>query len=80
MFKPPLSKVMERAIDDGLFPEVDLTILVGAIDWQSPSDRCEALCEAVQGNLIVADGKGHDLGREVVTDLLDQWLQEANDE
>ena len=80
MFKPPLGKVMERAIDDGLFPEVDLTILVGGIDWQSPSDRCEALCEAVQGNLIVADGRGHDLGREVVTDLLDKWLQGAKDD
>ena len=74
MFKPPLSKVMERSIDESLFPDVDLTVLVGSEDWQSPRNRCEALCEAVQGNLIVADGKGHDLGREVVTDLLDKWL------
>jgi hypothetical protein len=74
MFKPPLSKVMERSIDERLFPEIDLTVLVGSEDWQSPSDRCEALCQAAQGNLVVADGKGHDLGREVVTDLLDKWL------
>ena len=74
MFKPPLSKVMERSINESLFPDIDLNVLVGSEDWQSPSDRCEALCEAVQGNLIVADGKGHDLGREVVTDLLDKWL------
>jgi pimeloyl-ACP methyl ester carboxylesterase len=74
MFKPPLSKVMERSIDESLFPGIDLTVLVGSEDWQSPSVRCEALCEAAQGNLIVADGKGHDLGREVVTDLLDKWL------
>ncbi|MDC6471328.1 hypothetical protein PQ077_01760 [Litorivicinus sp.] len=74
MFKPPLSKVMERSIDESLFPTIELTVLVGSEDWQSPSDRCEALCEATQGNLIVADGKGHDLGREVVTDLLDKWL------
>jgi len=74
MFKPPLSKVMERSIDESLFPDIDLTVLVGSEDWQSPSDRCKALCEAVQGNLIVADGRGHDLGREVVTDLLNKWL------
>lgn len=74
MFKPPLSKVMERSINESLFPDIDLNVLVGSEDWQSPSDRCEALCEAVQGNLIVADGKAHDLGREVVTDLLDKWL------
>lgn len=74
MFKPPLSKVMERSIDKSLFPDIDLAILVGSEDWQSPSDRCKALCEAVQGNLIIADGKGHDLGQEVVTDLLDKWL------
>ena len=74
MFKPPLSKVMERAIDEELFSEMDLTILVGSNDWQSPSNRCEALCEAVQGNLIVTDGKGHDLGREAVVTVLDAWL------
>ena len=75
MFKPPLSKVMERSIDERLFPDIDLTVLVGSEDWQSPSDRCEAVCEAVQGNLIVADGKGHDLGRETVVKVLDQWLK-----
>jgi pimeloyl-ACP methyl ester carboxylesterase len=80
MFKPPLSKVMERSIDESLFPNFDLTVLVGSEDWQSPDDRCKALCEAVKGNLIVADGKDHDLGREVVTDLLDKWLKEANDD
>ena len=80
MFKPPLSKVMERSIDESLFPEIDLTVLVGSEDWQSPSNRCKALCEVLQGKLIIADGKGHDLGREVVTALLDKWLQEANDD
>lgn len=74
MFKPPLSKVMERSINESLFPKIDLTVLVGSEDWQSPSNRCEVLCELVQGNLIIADGKGHDLGREVVTGLLDKWL------
>ena len=74
MFKPPLSKVMERSINEGLFPDIDLTVLVGSEDWQSPSNRCEALCKASDGNLVIADGKGHDLGREVVTDLLDKWL------
>ena len=74
MFKPPLSKVMERAIDESLFPDIDLTVLVGSEDWQSPSDRCKALCEAVSNNLIVADGKGHDLGRDSVCECLDGWL------
>ena len=74
MFKPPLSKVMERAIDDGLFPEVDLTILVGADDWQSPHDRSRTLCKSTDGRLVVADGKGHDLGRDTVCECLDGWL------
>ena len=74
MFKPPLSKVMERSIDERLFPDINLTVLVGSEDWQSPRDRCEALCSALQGDLIVAEGRGHDLGREVVTDLLNKWL------
>ena len=74
MFKPPLSKVMERSIDEGLFPEVDLTILVGSDDWQSPYDRSRKLCHTTSGRLVIADGKGHDLGRDTVCECLDGWL------
>ena len=74
MFKPPLSKVMERAIADHLFPEMDLTILVGSDDWQSPQTSSQRLCEATEGNLIVANGRAHDLGREAVTAVLNRWL------
>jgi hypothetical protein len=74
MFKPPLSKVVERAIDEGLFPEMDLTILVGTDDWQSPHDRSRTLCNATGGRLVIADGKGHNLGRETVCECLDGWL------
>ena len=74
MFKPPLSKVMEQSINECSFPEMDLTILVGSDDWQSPQDRSRELCNATHGHLLVADGKGHDLGRETVVQVLDQWL------
>lgn len=74
MFKPPLSKLMERSIDEGLFPEVDLTILVGSDDWQSPQDRSKTLSNATNGHLLIADGKGHDLGRDTVCACLDGWL------
>ena len=74
MFKPPLSKVMERAIDEALFPKMDLTILVGSDDWQSPHDRSRTLCNTTDGRLVVAGGKGHDLGRETVCECLDGWL------
>lgn len=74
MFKPPLSKVMEQSINEGLFPDIELTVLVGSEDWQSPSNRCEEMCKAVGGDIIVAEGKGHDLGRETVVQVLDQWL------
>lgn len=74
MFKPPLSKVMERSIDEGLFPEVNLTVLVGSDDWQSPQNRSRTLCNATDGHLVVADGKGHDLGRDAVCGCLDGWL------
>ena len=74
MFKPPLSKAMERSIDESLFPEIDLTVLVGSEDWQSPQKRCEEMCKAIGGDIFVAEGKGHDLGRETVVQLLDQWL------
>ena len=75
MFKPPLSKVMEQSINEGLFPDIELTVLVGSEDWQSPSNRCKALCQTSGSNLIVADGKGHDLGRDVVVSVLDDWIE-----
>ena len=74
MFKSPLSRVMERSIDEGLFPEMDLTILVGTDDWQSPHDRSRTLCNSTDSRLVVAEGKGHDLGRAVVIEVLDAWL------
>ena len=74
MFKPPLSKVMEQSINECRFPEMDLTILVGSGDWQSPQDRSRTLCNATNGHLVVADGKGHDLGRDTVCECLDNWL------
>jgi predicted alpha/beta hydrolase family esterase len=74
MFKPPLSKVMEQSINECSFPEMDLTILVGSKDWQSPAERCDALVHALNGHLIVAKHRGHDLGRETVVHVLDQWL------
>ena len=74
MFKPPLSKVMEQSINECSFPEMDLTILVGSDDWQSPQDRSRTLCNATDGHLVVADGKGHDLGRDTVCECLDGWL------
>ena len=74
MFKPPLSKVMEQSINECSFPEMDLTILVGSDDWQSPQDRCRTLCNATDGCLVVADGKGHHLGRDTVCECLDGWL------
>lgn len=51
-----------------------MTVLVGSKDWQSPQQRCEEMCEAAGGDLIVAEGKGHDLGRETVVQVLDHWL------
>ncbi len=66
---------MQRAIDEALFPDVDLTILVGSDDWQSPPDRSRTLCDVTDGSLVVADGKGHDLGRDTVVDLLNTWLK-----
>ena len=74
MFKPPLNRLMDRAIETSEMPSFELTILVGSLDWQSPQARCVELCKLMDGDLIVAEGKGHDLGRETVVQVLDQWL------
>ena len=74
MFKPPLSRLIDRAIENREMPSFELAILVGSLDWQSPQARCAELCKLVDGDLIVAEGRGHDLGREIVVQVLDQWL------
>ena len=78
MFKPPLSRLMDQAITNQDLPAFDLTVLVGSLDWQSPADLCSALVQAVSGNLVVVEDRGHDLGRDTVVHVLDQWLSDSS--
>lgn len=74
MFKPPQSKRIAEAIEARQFPKLDVDLLVGDQDWQSPLDECQNLVNGLCGNLRVAEGKGHDLGAEIVKPQLDYFL------
>lgn len=74
MFKPPQSKRIAEAIEARQLPKLDLHLLVGDQDWQSPLDECQNLVHGLFGNLHVAEDKGHDLGKEVVGLFLTHFL------
>lgn len=74
MFKPPQSKRIAKAIEARQFPKLEMALLVGDQDWQSPLVECEKLIAVSGGTLNTALGKGHDLGAEVVKEVLDFFL------
>ena len=74
MFKPPQSGRITQVIESRQFPKLDVDLLVGDQDWQSPINECRSLVHGLCGNLNVAEGKGHDLGAEVVKKVLDFFL------
>jgi pimeloyl-ACP methyl ester carboxylesterase len=74
MFKPPQSKRIAEAIETRQFPKLDVALLVGDQDWQSPLDECEKLVAVSAGTLNTALGKGHDLGAEIVKPQLDAFF------
>lgn len=75
MFKPPQSKRITGVIESRQFPKLDVDLLVGDQDWQSPLGECERLTWTSCGKLCVAEGKGHDLGADLVQEFLDSVLK-----
>lgn len=71
MFRPPQSKKIVHSLDAGTFPKLDIRIVVGDLDWQSPIEICKQITESSGGSIHIAQGKGHQLGAEVVKHELD---------
>lgn len=57
MFKPPQSKRIAEAIETRQLPKLDMDVLVGDQDWQSPLVECDVLVSACGLNLNIAPGK-----------------------
>ena len=74
MFKPPQSQRITEVVEARQFPKLDMALLVGDQDWQSPTVECENLAIVTGGKFRIAEGKGHDLGAEIVKKVLDFFL------
>lgn len=74
MFRPPQSKRIAEVIEARQFPKLQLALLVGDQDWQSPLVECENLVLVTDGTFHIAKGRGHDLGKETVGLFLTHFL------
>lgn len=75
VFVPPRSESLKRMVEAGLFPTpLDCQIHVGANDWQGDPENVVALGQKTGIPVTVVPGKGHMLGKDYVSEVLDGWL------
>ena len=78
-FSPPRSDKLMRLVEEGNLPVPNnIKIHVGDSDWQSPNERCSQFSEAMGGECYVVSGAGHQLGKDYVAPVLDEWLSMKN--
>jgi len=71
----PRSDKMAALIKNGDYQKLeDVEIHVGEHDWQSEPDKCMAFAKVVGGSCNVVPDKGHNLGKQYVSSVLDRWL------
>lgn len=74
-YRPPRADELMNKARTGAFPKPEqLLIHVGEHDWQSIPKRSLEFTNAVGGKCIVVPNKGHNLGKDYVSNLLDSWL------
>ncbi len=74
-YSPPRPNKLMEMIDANSFPKPNhIEMHVGEKDWQCPPDRVVRCANAVGGVCTVVPGKGHDLGKDYVSPVLQKWL------
>ena len=72
------SAVLKEAAQAGTFlPPRRIEVHVGADDWQAGPQQLVDFCNRLGIEIHVAPGRGHTLGVDYVSALLDRWLGEA---
>jgi len=73
-YSPPRAEKLMKLAEKKQFPKPrEIEIHVGDNDWQSPFQRVIDFSLAVEGKYNVVTGTGHDLGKEYVSPILDDW-------
>lgn len=74
-FIPPRADVLGEAVEAKQFPQLQQAeIHVGSEDWQSKPEAVVNFGQAVSIPVNIVEGKGHMLGADYVSPLLDRWF------
>jgi len=74
-FIPPRADNFSQAIEAKQFPKLkQAEIHVGSEDWQSKPDAVTAFGGSVSIPVNIVEGKGHMLGSDYVSPILDRWI------
>jgi hypothetical protein len=74
-FYRPRADVLAEAARTASFPTPkSIEVHVGDQDWQAGPDTLIEFCKAAGVTLHTAQGRGHTLGVDYVTDVLNRWL------
>ena len=75
-FIPPRADKLGQVVEAKQFPKLkQAEIHIGSEDWQSKPDVIAIFGEAVSIPVKIVEGKGHMLGADYVSPLLDRWLK-----
>jgi len=75
VFIPPRADRLLSLVRESKYPApISAEIHVGSEDWQSPPEIVEEFGSRLNCPVYVAHGRGHVLGKDYVSPVLDQWL------
>lgn len=74
-FSPPQEHKLLKLAEAGQFPMLkNCEVHTGSEDWQSHPDTVTKFFGLLDLDVLVAEGRGHSLGEDYVSLLLDSWL------
>lgn len=74
-FYPPRADVLSKAAEQGCFPLPQrIEVHVGEHDWQAGPQALVSFCNTTRIEVYLVPQRGHMLGADYVSPLLDRWL------
>lgn len=74
-FSPPCAGKLQKVIAEGRYPRPEnCEIHVGELDWQSIPSNVLSFAQPLNIPVTIVPGRGHMLGEDYVSPLLDRWL------
>ena len=78
VFSPPQENKLLSLAQTGQFPRLErCEVHTGSEDWQSHPDSVGRFFSLIGVQAVIAGGRGHSLGSDYVSAVLDNWLPPA---